>query len=131
MSVTRIFVDILNTKLLNCKDIIKYTSWDQIAFDKIFSLLNDNLWISKKIIKMTLQSSLLQYLGKNYLALVSAIETIDLQDIILRVIWHAEINKDNNQDIVVSASSSINALVVNIQQLYASQRTCTTQECID
>lgn len=37
---TRIFADALNMKLLDCKDVMEYTSWYQIAFDKILSLLN-------------------------------------------------------------------------------------------
>lgn len=116
---------------------MEYTSRYQIAFDKILSLLNDNSWMSKKTVEMTLQSSLLRHLGKDYSALVSAIETTwtdettDLQDTILRVIRHAEINKDNDQDIAVNASSSTNALAVNIQRERAPRGTCTTQECID
>lgn len=47
-------MDALNTKFSDCKDIVKYTSWYQIAFDKIFSLLNNDLWMSKKSVKMTL-----------------------------------------------------------------------------
>ena len=37
---TRIFADALNMKLSDCKDVMEYTSWYQIAFDKILSLLN-------------------------------------------------------------------------------------------
>ena len=93
--------------------------------------------MSKKTVKMTLQGSLLQHLGKDYSALVSAIkttwmdETTDLQDIILRVIQHIEINKDNDQDVAMNTSSSTNALTVNIQRERASRGTCTTQKCIN
>lgn len=137
MSVTCTFAEVLNTKLSDCKDIVEYTSRYQIAFDKILSLLNDDSWMSKKTIEMTLQGSLLRHLGKDYSALVSAIETTwtdettDLQDTILRVIRHAEINKDNNQDIADNASLSTNALAVNAQRERAPRGTCTTQECID
>lgn len=76
----------------------------QIVFDKLFSLLNDDSWMSKRTIEMILQGSLLRHLGKDYSALVSAIEiawkdeTTDLADTILQVIKHAEINKGNDQD---------------------------------
>ena len=89
MSVTRTFVDALNTKLSDCKDVVEYTSRYQIVFDKILSLLNDDSWMSKKTVEMTLQGSLLRHLGKDYSALVSAIETTwtdettNLQDTIL------------------------------------------------
>lgn len=55
---------------------------------------------------MILQKSLFQHFGKNYLAVMSAIETawtderINLSDIILRIICHVEINKRNEEDIV-------------------------------
>ena len=137
MSVTCTLAEALNTKLSDCKDVVEYTSRYQIAFDKIFSLLNDDLWMSKKTVEMTLQDSFLRHLGKDYSALVSAIETIwtdkttDLQDTILQVIRHAKINNENNQEVAVNASSSTNALAVNIQQERAPRGTWTTQECID
>lgn len=102
MSVTCIFADALNIKLSDCKDVAKYTSWYQITFDKIISLLNKDLWMSKKTIEMTLQGSLFRHLGKDYLILVLAIETIwkdktiNLQDTIFSIIWHTEINKGND-----------------------------------
>lgn len=89
MSVTRMLADVLNTKLSDCKDVAGYTSRYQIAFDKIVSLLNEDSWMSKRTIEMALQDSLLWHLGKDYSALVSAIETTwkdettDLQDTIL------------------------------------------------
>ncbi len=102
MSLTRTFAEALNTKLSDCKDVVEYTSRYQIAFDKILSFLNDDSWMSKKTVEMTLQGSLLRHFGKDYSALVSAIETTwtgkttDLQDTIFWVIWHAEINKNND-----------------------------------
>ncbi len=89
MSVTRIFSDACAVKLSDCNNVIDYTSRYQIAFDKLLSLLNIESWMSKKTIKMTLQGSLLCYLGRDYAALVSAIETnwkeetTDLADTIL------------------------------------------------
>ncbi len=122
MSATCTFAEALNTKLSDCKDVVEYTNRYQIAFDKILSLLNDDSWMSKKTVEMTLQGSLLRHLGKDYSALMSAIETTwtdettDLQDTILWVIRHAEINKDNDHGVAVNASSSTNALAVNIQR---------------
>lgn len=84
---------------------------------------------------MALQGSLLRHLGKDYSALVSAIETTwkdettDLQDTILRIIRHAEINKGNDQNI--ASSIPTNALAVNAQQERAPRGTCTIQECVD
>lgn len=60
--------------------------------------------MSKKTVEMSLQKSLLWYLEKDYLALVSIIktvwkdETINLGDTILQVIRHAEINKKNKKN---------------------------------
>lgn len=59
ISVTCIFADALTTKLSDCKDNMSYTSWYQIAFDKILNLLNEDLWMSKKTIEMALQNNLL------------------------------------------------------------------------
>lgn len=136
ISVTRTFAEVLNTKLSDCKVIVEYTSRYQVAFDKILSLLNNDSWMFKKTVEMTLQDSLLRHLGKDCSALVSAIkttwtdETTDLQDTIFWVIRHAEINKDNDQDIAGNASSSTNALTVKTQREHAPRGTCTTQECI-
>lgn len=74
MSITIIFLDVCTMKLLDCNNVIDYTSRYQITFDKLFSFFNTKLWMSKKTIKMTLQRSLLYHLKKNYIALVSAIE---------------------------------------------------------
>ena len=67
---------------------------------------------------MTLQENLLRHLGKNYSALVLAIETIwkeetmDLADIILRIICHAEINKENKKN----TANNINVFAVSAQR---------------
>lgn len=114
---------------------VDYTSCYQIAFDKILSLINDNedSWISRKTIEITLQGNLLRHLGKDYSALVSAIETswteetTDLGDTILRVIRHTEINKGNGKD----TANNVNALAVGTQRERAARGTCTNQECID
>lgn len=90
--------------------------------------------MSKKTIEMALQGSLLRHLGKDYLALVSAIkttwkeETTDLQDTIFRIMRHAEINKGNDQD---TTENTTNAMAVNAQRERAPRGTCTTQECVD
>lgn len=90
--------------------------------------------MSKKTIEMTLKGSLLRHLGKEYSALVSTIETTwkeeitNLQETILRVIRHAEINKGNEQD---AAGNTTNALAVNAQRERAPKKMCITQECVD
>ena len=77
MSIICIFSDACNVRLSDCKDVVDYTSHYQLAFDKILSLINDNedSWISKKTIEITLQENLLRHHGKDYSALVLAIET--------------------------------------------------------
>lgn len=135
MSITRIFTDACNVRLSDCRDVVDYTSRYQIAFDKILSLINDNedSWVSRKTIEITLQGNLLRHLGKDYSALVSAIETTwkeettDLADTILRIIRHAEINKGNEKD----TADNVNALAVGAQRERAPRGSCTNQECID
>lgn len=84
----------------------------------------------KKTIEITLQGSLLYHLGRDYVALVSAIETnwkeetTDLADTILRVIKQAEINKGNDKD-----NADVKVLAANIHR--APKRTCTTKECVE
>lgn len=130
MSVIRVFSDACNVRLSKCKDIIDYTSEYQIVFDKLLSLLNEDLWKSKKTIEMTLQGSLFQHLGKDYLALVLVIKTVwmeettDLADTILRVIKHAEMNKRNDLN-----NAKVKILTVGIHR--APQKTCKTKECIE
>lgn len=75
MIVTRIFTDVCNVKLLDYKDVLDYTSCYQIAFDKLISLIFTEGWMSRKTVEMTLQGSFFRYLGQNYSALASAIET--------------------------------------------------------
>ena len=82
---------------------------------------------------MTLQGNLFRHLGKDYSALVSAIETTwkeettDLVDTILKIIRHAEINKRNKKN----TANNVNTLAVGVQRERALWGTCTTQECID
>lgn len=82
---------------------------------------------------MALQKSLLQHLGKNYSAFVSAIEIVwkdkrtNLDDIILKVICHVEINKKNEEN---SADiSNVKVLAANIYK--APKKTYTTKECME
>ena len=133
MSVTRIFCEAYNVKLLDCKDVMDYTGRYQVAFDKIQSLIGPNSWMSKKTVEMALQGSLLRHLGKDYLALVSAIETVwedgntNLSDIIFRVTRHAEINRGNAEDNADTPNTKV--LAANIQR--APKGTCTTKECVE
>lgn len=43
MSIIYTFVNSLNIKLLDCKDIIKYKNGYQITFNKIFNFFNKDL----------------------------------------------------------------------------------------
>lgn len=82
-------------------------------------------------LEMMLQGNLLRHLGKDYSALVSAIETeckeetTNLSDTILRIIRHAEINKGNAQD--VAGNTKVLATVTQ----RAPKGTCTTPECVE
>lgn len=73
ISVTRIFLDTYVVKLLDCTDVINYTSHYQIPFNKLLSLFNNKFQMSKKTLEMILQRSLLCHFGRNYTAFVSAI----------------------------------------------------------
>ena len=64
MSISRVFVDACNVKLLDCKDVVDYKSRYQIAFDKFLSLITEESWISRKSIEMALQGSLLRHLER-------------------------------------------------------------------
>ncbi len=87
--------------------------------------------MSKKTVEMALQRSLLRHLGKDYLALVSAIETVwkdkttDLSDMILRVTRHAKINRGNEKDSIPNAK----VLAANIYR--APKGTYITKECME
>ena len=87
--------------------------------------------MSRKTVEITLQGSLLRHLGKDYSALISAIETewkeetTNLSDTILRVIRHAEINKGNAQDL----AESTKILSTGIQR--APKGTYTKPECVE
>lgn len=86
--------------------------------------------MSKKAIKITLQRSLLQHLGKDYAALVLTIKTMwknkttDLADIIFRVIRYAKINKRNNKD-----STDVKVMAASIH--WAPKGTCTTKKYVE
>ncbi len=41
ISVSRVFLDTCNVKLLDCKDVVDYKSRYQIAFDKLLSLITE------------------------------------------------------------------------------------------
>lgn len=133
MSITRIFCEACNIKLSDCKDVMDYTGRYQVAFDKIQSLITEDSWMSKRIVEMTLQGSLLRHLGREYSALISAIETVwrdettNLGDTILRVVRHAEITKGNEEDNADYTNAKV--LAANIHR--APKGTCTTKKCIE
>lgn len=133
MSISQVFVNTCNIKLLNCKNVVDYTSCYQIAFNRLLSLIIKKSWISKKSIEIALQRSFLWHLGKSYMALVLAIkttwtdETIDLSNTILRIICHAKINKRNEKD----SMENLSKVVLATRTSQAPKKTYTTQECID
>ena len=132
MSVTKIFCEAYNMKLSDCKDVMDYTGRYQVAFDEIQSLITEDSWMSKRTVEMTLQKSLLQYFGREYSTLISAIETVgqdettNLGDTILRVARHAEITKGNEENNTDYTNAKV--LAANIYR--SPKGTCTTKECI-
>ena len=132
ISVTRIFCEVCNVKLLDCKDVMNYTGRYQVVFDKIQSLIGPNSWMSKKTVEIAFQRSLLRHFDKNYLALVSAIKTVwedrntNLSNIILRVTCHAEIQRGNVEDNADTPNTKV--LAANIQQ--TPKGTCTSKKCV-
>ncbi len=136
MTVTRVFSNACNVKLSDYRNIIDYTSRYQIAYNKILSLIGENLtWILKKTVELILQGNLLKHLGKDYLALVTTIktewkeETTNLSDTVLKVVKHAEINKKNVRN--TASSASVNALAMEAERKRVPHGTCKNQECID
>lgn len=101
------FVNACNVKL---SDVVDYTNRYQVAFKKLLSIINEESWMSRKSLEMTLQGILLQHLGKGYSALVSAIETMwtnettNLSDTILCIIRHAKIKKGNKEDMAENSN---------------------------
>ncbi len=87
--------------------------------------------MSRKTVEMTLQGNLLRHLDKDYSALVSAIETewkeetTNFSETILRIIRHAEINKENAQDVAG------NTKILPTVTLELPRRTCTTPKCVE
>lgn len=114
MTVTCVFFDTCNVKLSDCRNIINYTNYYQIAYDKILSLIRKNLtWISNKTVKLTLQRNLFRHLNIDYSALVTAIKTkwkkktTSLSDTVLRVGINAKMNKENKKDTASSTWSTL------------------------
>lgn len=54
INVSQVFVNTCNIKLLECKDVVDYTSHYQIGFDKFLSLITKKSWVSRKNIIMIL-----------------------------------------------------------------------------
>ena len=133
ISIIKIFYKAWSIKLLDCKDVMDYTGCYQVAFGKIQMLITKNSWMSKKTVEMTLQVSLFGHLGREYSALVLAIETvwrdktINLGNTILRIVRHAEITKKNEEDNIDYTNGKV--LTANIYQ--APKGTCITKKCVE
>lgn len=81
---------------------------------------------------MALQRSLLQYLRKDYLALVSSIEmiwkdkTTNLNDTIIQVTCHIKINRGNKKDSIEVFTTKV--LATNIHRI--PKATCIAKEYV-
>lgn len=89
------------TKLSDYKDIDKYTSVYQAAYDQICGFITEDSDLSTKGAGMLLQAAMLLRMGNEYAGIVSTIEsewkngTTDLESTILRLVKYKAIWKRN------------------------------------
>ena len=73
MSTSRLIYEATTKRLSDFKNIHKYISHYQAAFDKVVSLLTEIFSYTRQIIEMYFQATMLMNIGIEYLALVSTI----------------------------------------------------------
>ena len=73
ISTSRIIYEATIKKLSDFKNVHKYTSHYQTAFDKVVSLLTETSSYTQQNIEMYFQATMLMNIGADYSALVSAI----------------------------------------------------------
>lgn len=99
MDVSHILHTTSTKKMSDFKDVVKYTSSYQAAFDKITSLLKEDSNLTIKSAEMLLQGAMLMNIDEEYTSLISTIETrwtdatTNLSNTILQIIRHSEIMK--------------------------------------
>lgn len=75
MGTSRTLLETAKTKLLECKDIYKYTNIYQAAYDRICSLTTEDLNLITKRAGMLLQVTMLLNIGNEYTGIVLTIES--------------------------------------------------------
>ena len=96
MSTSRLIHKATTKKLLDFKDIHKFTNSYQTAFDKVANLLTETTYYTWQSIEIYFQATILINIGPEYSGLVSAIqkdwkdETTNLAEAILQIIRHFE-----------------------------------------
>lgn len=74
MRISRLIYKATTNKLLDFKDLHKYTSSYQVAFDKVVGLLIEKSYYTRKYTKIYFQAIMLINIGSKYLALISTIQ---------------------------------------------------------
>ncbi len=128
------------TKLSDCKDIDKYTSVYQVAYNQICGLTTEDSDLSTKRAGMLLQIAMLLNMGNEYARIVSTIEsewkngTTDLESTILRLVKYEAIRK-GNEAVGIEQSSKTTVLFSSTkpaksESLRAPKGSCTNPECV-
>ena len=127
MGVSRILHTASAKKMSDFKDVVKYTSSYQAAFDKITSLLKEDSNLTMKSAEMLLQGAMLMNISEEYTSLISTIETgwtdatTNLSNTILQIIRHSEIMKGHAKEKVLLTSGIHRA----------PKGSCTNPECVE
>lgn len=74
MSTSHLMYNAITKKLADFKDVYKYTTGYQAAFDNVVGFLTDSSHYIHKSTKMHFQTTMLMNIGTKYLALRSAIQ---------------------------------------------------------
>lgn len=132
MSISRIIYEATTKKLSDFKNVHKYTSHYQAAFDKVVGLLTDTSSYTRRSTEMYFQATMLINIGTDYSALVSAIqkdwkdETTNLAETVLQIIRHFEFMQGNEKTHNVIQTSSSNPSIHR-----APKGFCTNPECVE
>ncbi len=102
-STSRIIYEATNKKLSNFKNVHKYTSHYQTAFDKVVGFLTDTSSYTRQSSEMYFPATILMNIGTGYSAPVSAIQndwedkTTDLAEAVLQIIRHFKFMEGNEK----------------------------------
>lgn len=131
MYIFRHIYEATTKELSDFKNIHKYTSYNQILFDKILNLLTEIYSYIQKSIKTNFQDTMLINIGTNYLALISVIKkdwknkTTNLAKTVLQIIRYFEfINGNEKTCNVMQILSSI------FSTNRAPKDSCKNPECL-